>query len=242
MPNELTLLQRQAIGKMLQTITDTHPIEWGHWLLETLKDWELLPNSDISISQYYDTLANLPEAIKRIICQTIIMGWNQHHDLKALYDAIIFIIGHNICDPSEYYFMHLVYNSLSYFIKCRRDDEKSLFIEQNNKNYFSIRSIIVLEEEEPNPSLPWVDIALNKIHETPIIVTIPWIMSLDNIINTKPTQRLLEEDILPIICNEFVKRHFGKIYSTFEMKFKAHTHTFAPTIFLTNLQYSDNRY
>lgn len=62
---------------------------------------------------------------------------------------------------------------------------------------------------------------------------------MDNIINTKPTQRLLEEDILPIICNEFAKRYCSQIYSDFEVRFKTHTRTFAPTIFLTNLQYSD---
>lgn len=239
MPTELTLLQRQAIGKMLRTITDTHPIEWRHWLLKTLEDWELLPDSDLLLGQDWRTLANLPEFIKRTICQTIIMGWNQHHDLKTLYDAIIFIIGHNVCGPSEYYFMHLVYNSLSYFIKCRGDNERSLFIEQYNEIYFSIRSIIVLEEEELNTSLPWIDIALNKIHKSHMIVIIPWIISMDNIINTKPAQRLLEEDILPIICNEFAKRYCSQIYSAFEVRFKRHTRTFAPTIFLTNLQYSD---
>lgn len=99
-----TLLQRQAVGNMIQHITNNHDSEWGNWLFDALNDWELIPNSQISPYEYYKTLSELPAFPKRIICQLVVMGWNHHHDLQTLHDSITTLIYLKVCGPSEYFF------------------------------------------------------------------------------------------------------------------------------------------
>lgn len=241
MPDGPTLLQRQAIGNMFKTITDAHPNSWGNWLFETLEDWGLLPNSDISISQYYDTLVNLPAFPKRIICQIITMGWNEHHDLQAFYDAITTLIYLKVCGPSEYFFLHQVYNFIKHFRRLSGKD-KNIFIQRHNVNKYTIR--FTSDGHVMGEALALVELEMSKTSEAPMVVVSPWFMSFDNLADnpegtaqSQPTQKFIEDEILPIICNEFAKRHSRRIFSNYEMRFRLHPYAEAPMVFLTNLQY-----
>lgn len=236
-----TVLQRQAIGNMFQTITEAHPQSWGNWLFEALGDWGILPNSDISIEQYYDTLANLPVFPKRIICQVITMGWNEHHDLQTLYDSITTLIYLKVCGPSEYFFMHQVYNFIAHFRNLSNVDQ-NIFIQRHNVNKYTIR--FTSDGHIMGEALAIVDLEMSRTSEAPIVVVSPWFMSFDNLAGnpegtakSRPIQNFIEDEIVPIICDEFAKRHSRHIFSNCEMRFRLHPYEEAPMVFLTNLQY-----
>lgn len=239
-----TLLQRQAIGNMFQFITDNHTCEWGNWLFESLEDWNLLPNSNISPSQYYNTLANLPDFPKRIICQIVIMGWNEHHDLHTLYDSINSLIYLKVCGPTEYVFLHQVYNFISHFRSVCSDD-KNIFIQEHNINKYTIR--FTEDGQMMGKSLALVDIEMSKTTEPPVVVVVPWYISFDNLIGdiegtaqAKPAQQFVEDEIIPIVCDEFAKTHCRWIYSDYDISFRLHPYGVAPIIFVENIQYVDN--
>lgn len=238
-----TLLQRQAIGNMFQTITDNHPNEWGNWLFESLDDWDLLPNSNISPSDYYSTLANLPSFPKRILCQIVIMGWNEHHDLHTLYDSINSLIYLKVCGPSEYFFMQEVYNFISKFSPVSGDDSK-IFIQQHNIHKYTLR--FTKDGHMMGESLALVDLEMSRTTDDPMVVVVPWYMSFDNLdgvpegsAKSKPTREFIEDRIMPIISNEFAKRHCRWIYSNCDFSFRNHPNGCAPIIFMNNIEYVD---
>lgn len=239
-----TTLQRQAIGNMFQYITNNHPQAWGNWLFDALEDWDLLPNSEISPSQYYSTLANLPAHPKRIIMQIIIMGWNEHHDMQALYDAINTLIYLKVCGPAEYFFLHQVYNFMSYFQSVSNDDKK-IFIQMHNLNKYTLR--FTSDGHMMGESKALVDLEMSRSSDEPMVVVAPWYYSFDNKMGlpegtskSRHTQEFIEEEVLPIICDEFAKRHCHWIYSNCSMSFREDNFGNTPIIFLTNIQYIDN--
>lgn len=240
-----SLLQRQAIGNLLQTITNNHPTEWKNWLFDSLADWNLLPNSDISLSEYYNTLANLPAYPKRLLCQIVIMGWNEHHDLLTLYDSINSLIYLKVCGPSEYFFMQQVYNFIAYF-KDVCDDYSKIFIQEHNPHKYTLR--FTEDGHMMGKSLALVDLEMSRTTDAPMVVVVPWYISFDNL-NGLPegttqsqiqsTSDFIESEIMPIICNEFAKRHCSWIYSNCDFSFRNHPHGVAPIIFLNNIEYVD---
>lgn len=238
-----SLIQRQAVGNMIQYITDNHRVKWGNWLFESLEDWHLLPNSNISLSQYYSTLANLPDFPKRILCQIIIMGWNEHHDLHTLYDSINSLIYLKVCGPSEYFFLHQVYNFIAHFRKVC-DDDKKIFIQEHNIHKYTIR--FTKDGHMMGESLALVDLEMSRTTDAPMVVVVPWYISFDNLNNlaegssqSKPIMEFVEDEVLPIICNEFAKNHCKWIYSNCDYSFRNHPHGVAPIVFINNIEYVD---
>lgn len=239
-----TLIQRQAIGNMIQYITDIHSTEWGNWLFESLDDWMLLPNSDISLSQYYETLANLPAFPKRVLCQIVVMGWNEHHDLLTLYDSINSLIYLKVCGPSEYFFLHQVYNFINHFREVCNDDSK-IFIQKHNIHNYTIR--FTEDGHMMGHSLALIDIEMSRTTERPMVVVAPWYISFDNLNNlpegtsqAKPITQFVKDEVLPIICNEFAKIHCRRIYSHCDFSISNHPYGEAPMIFLNNIEYVNN--
>lgn len=238
-----SILQRQAVGNMIQHITDTHSVEWGNWLFESLQDWNLLPHSNISLSDYYNTLSTLPDFPKRILCQIIIMGWNEHHDLRTLYDSINTLIYLKVCGPSEYFFLHQVYNFISHFRKVCNDDKK-IFIQQHNIHKYTIR--FTEDGHMMGESLALVDLEMSRTTDAPMVVVVPWYFSFDNLkglpegtSQEEPTLEFVQDEVLPIICNEFAKKHCRWIYSNCDFSFRNDPGV-APIIFLNNIEYTNN--
>lgn len=238
-----SLIQRQAVGNMIQYITDNHRGKWGNWLFESLEDWHLLPNSNISLSQYYSTLANLPDFPKRILCQIVIMGWNEHHDLHTLYDSINSLIYLKVCGPSEYFFLHQVYNFIAHLRKVC-DDDKKIFIQEHNIHKYTIR--FTKDGHMMGESLALVDLEMSRTTDAPMVVVVPWYISFDNLNNlaegpsqSKPIMEFVEDEVLPIICNEFAKNHCKWIYSNCDYSFRNHPHGVATIVFLNNIEYVD---
>lgn len=244
MSDRPSLIQRQAVGNMIQYITDNHSPKWGNWLFDSLEDWHLLPNSNISLSQYYSTLANLPDFPKRILCQIVMMGWNEHHDLHTLYDSINSLIYLKVCGPSEYFFLHQVYNFIAHFRNVC-DDDKKIFIQEHNINKYTIR--FTKDGHMMGESLALVDLEMSRTTDTPMVVVVPWYISFDNLNNlpegssqSKPIMEFIEDEVLPIICNEFATNHCKWIYSNCDFSFRNHPHGVAPIVFLNNIEYVDN--
>ena len=242
-----TLLQRQAIGKLFQHITNEHSATWGNYLFESLEDWNLLPNSDISRSQYYSTLANLPSHPKRVICQIVIMGWNEHHNIQTLYDSIISLIYLKVCGPAEYLFLQQIYNFIIHF-KSVCDDVKNIYINQLGLHQYNI----VFEKNYE--TLAVIDIKMNHPSTDPGLDIIPWFVSFDNLKglerHTTRTQiqsinDFVSNEVMPIIDNEFAKTHCPWIYSSYEYKVKCDPDDYftcgmAPIITIFNIEYVDN--
>lgn len=243
-----TLLERQAIGNMLQHITENHKKQWGNWLFEQFKDWNLLPNSNVPLEQYYYTLANIPPHPKRVICQFIVLGWNIHHDLHTLYDSIVSLIYLKICGPSEYFFLQQIYNFIVHF-RSVCDNDANIFIEQHNLHRYGIRFFGDMDE-----TLALVDINMNPTKEDPGVTIIPWYVSFDNLngleVHTtrkqvQSAQDFVLSEVMPVIKKEFAKTHCPWIYSNFKFSVKCDpdhypTYGMAPIISLNNLVYQDD--
>lgn len=95
-------------------------------------------------------------------------------------------------------------------------------------------------------SLALVDLEMSRTTDAPMVVVVPWYISFDNLkgfpegtTQALPTREFVEEEVLPIISNEFAKKHCRWIYSNCDFSFRNHPHGVAPIIFLTNLQYID---
>lgn len=234
--NRPTLIQRQAIGNMLQHITDGHPEKWGNWFFETLEDWDLLPKSNLSASEYYTTLANLPAFPKRILCQLIIMGWNEHHDYLALYESIITLIQLKVCGPCEYIFIQQVYNFIEHF-KDVCDEDRKIFIQQHNINKYSIR--FTEDGHIMGETLALVELEMSPTTDAPTVVIAPWYFSFDNLkglpegfSQNESDIEFVNKEVVPIISNEFAKRHCRWIHSVCELSFRTHSQIDAPVIFI----------
>lgn len=239
-----TLLQRQAVGNLIQHITNNHDSEWGNWLFDALNDWELIPNSQISPYEYYKTLSELPAFPKRIICQLVVMGWNHHHDLQTLHDSITTLIYLKVCGPSEYFFLHQIYNFITHFRKVCNDDKK-IFVQEHNIHKYTIR--FTSDGNMMGEALALVDLEMSKTSEQPKVVVAPWFYSFDNLNGhpegtsaSKPIVEFIEEQVLPIISNEFAKRHCPWINTNCMLRFREDPFGNTPIIFLTDIVYINN--
>lgn len=65
MKYNLTIKQKRAIGEFIGVLSDFSS-EWGKSLWERFKGYELIPNSPLSLGEYYDVIGNLPNRIKEI--------------------------------------------------------------------------------------------------------------------------------------------------------------------------------
>lgn len=249
MADEPTLLQRQAIGNMFDFITKSHNAQWGNYLFDTLEEWHLLPNSDISAYNYYSTLQNLPDWPKRIIVQIVLNGWNEHHDLLTLYDSINTLIALGVCGPSEYLLMHQVYNFIQYF-RDLCDNDKDIILNEANINCYSLLftkngSMMNWRYAE---RLAVVDISMSKIDHAPLVIVAPTYFSFlrklgladDYEFDEWGKKELIIDKILPIVSNEFAKKHCHWIYTDYKIKYEDSPTKDAPLIVLSEIQYINN--
>ena len=240
-----SLLQRQAIGNLMTVITKDHPTIWGNYLWEQMKGWNIIANSDISLYDYYYQLKHIPDWPKRSIVYTILMSWNYHHNLQALYDAINKLIYLKVCNATEYFLMQYMFNFLQYFSTVCKN-LSTIQIEQNmfNKNMFTLR---FWKDNSHLYSHGIIDIQFSPIGEDSRIAIVPWFSLIGEKTNHRyncNTQsgidELVNNEFVPLLLNEFAKKHCPWIYSNASFGYKKENLDRAIALLLSSLEYEDN--
>lgn len=241
-----TLLQRKAIGRMINFIQSSNPTKWGTWLWEDLENWNIENGDDISLFQYYSTLKSLPPHPKREIINSILDGWNHHHDIKTLYDSIISLICLKVCNSSEYFLLQQIFNFLTYFSDvCESDND--IFITRNPRNHiYTLR--FTKGEGIYGASHGIIDFQLNDYNQDPIVAIVPWysLLSVKYVIpdeldfDESDIEDFVANNLYSIIKNEFAKKHCPWIYSNWEIDVKEDKLKRGIVIILHSLEYEDN--
>lgn len=239
-----SLLQRQAIGNLISEITKENPIIWGNYLWEQMNGWNIIANSDISLHDYYYELKHLPDWPQRSIVYTILMSWNYHHNLQTLYNAINKLIYLKVCNETEYFLMQYMFNFLQYFSTVC-ENIKTIEIQQNmfNRNMFTLR---FWQDNSHLETHGIVDVQFSPVGQEPRIAIVPWFSLIDKKTNHRynyNTQRGIDDlvniEFVPLLQNEFAKKHCPWIYSNLRFGYQKENLDRGIVILLTSLEYVD---
>lgn len=239
-----SLLQRQAIGDLITVITKNNPTIWGNYLWEQFESWNIIANSDISSYDYYYELKHLPDWPKRSIVYTILMSWNYHHDLQVLYDAINKLIYLKVCNATEYFLMQYMFNILQYFSTVC-ENINTIEIQQNifNRDMFTLR---FWKDNSRLDTHGIVDFQFNSVGKEPRIAIVPWFNLIDKKTNHRynyNTQHgiddLVNTEFVPLLLNEFAKKHCPWIYSNLRFGYQKENLDRGVVIILSSLEYED---
>ena len=239
-----SLLQRQAIGNMIATITKDNPTVWGNYLWEQLEGWNIIANSDISLTAYYYELKHIPDWPKRSIVYTILMSWNYHHNLQTLYQAINKLIYLKVCNATEYFLMQYMFNFLQYFSTVCKN-VNTIQIEQNmfNRDMFTLRFWKDISHSE---TYGIVDFQFSSIGKEPRIAIVPWFSLIGEKTNHRynfKTQHGIDDlvncEFVPLLQKEFAKKHCPWIYSNLRFGYQKENLDRGIVILLSSLEYED---
>ncbi len=240
-----TLLQRQAIGKLVTVITKKNPTIWGNYLWEQFESWDIIANSDISLYDYYYELKHIPDWPKRSIVYTVLMSWNYHHNMQTLYNAINTLIYLKVCNSTEYYLMQYMFNFLQYFSTLCKNIN-TIEIQQNmfNRDTFTLR---FWKDDCHLDTHGIVDFQFSPVGKEPQIAIVPWF----GLINEKTNHRynyntqqgiddLVNTEFLPLLQKEFAKKHCPWIYSNLRFGYQKERLDRGLVILLSSLEYEDS--
>lgn len=122
-----SIIERQAIGRLIESLKKLTPNEWHlfnapaigwkNYLDSKFQMWNPIPYSDLSHEDFLMTMRDIvPVGAKwSIIIRTIYDGFNYHHDIRALKETIITLIQSKVCSASEYYALTFIFNTLLLF-------------------------------------------------------------------------------------------------------------------------------
>lgn len=245
MANKPSLIERQALGNLLQVLTDKNPTAYGDYLWESFEDREPIKDSDISGTLYYATLRSYPLVAKRWIIQSVLTGWNVHHDLTLLYESINTLIYLGMCGPAEYFLMVNVFNFLSSFGRYLESTQFAE-IESHRPNEYTLR-FWKDERGSWGDTYGIIDFQLHGVNEPPVLAIVPWFGILKNVDiisdEDNPSQESLESsiyDIYKIMNDEFPKKHCPWIHTEWEISHQREELNRGIVIILHSLVYIDN--
>ena len=239
-----SLLQRQAIGNLINTITKDNPTVWGNYLWEQMEGWNIIANSNISLPGDYYELKHIPDWPKRSMVYTILMSWNFHHDLQTLYNAINKLIYLKVCNATEYFLMQYMFNFLQYFSTVCKN-VNTIQIEQNmfNRDMFTLR---FWKDNSHSETHGIVDFQFNPVGKEPRIAIVPWFSLIGEKTNHRynfNTQRgiddLINAEFVPLLQKEFAKKHCPWIYSNLRFGYQKENLDRGIVILLSSLEYED---
>ena len=244
-----SIIERQALGNLFEHITSQDPVGYGDYFWEEFSDWDPIKNASLSPYQYYSTLKSFPQHAKRLIIQGVLTGWNKHHDLNTLYQAITSLIYLKVCETSEYFLLQQIYNFLTHF-KDVCDNLDSIEIESRKPNKYTLRfwkdnTIATRFQEDGSRGI--IDFELEPYGEEPLLAIVPWFTLLNSYTEQDQDTKWDEDDRSWIIdelydelSNEFAKTHCPWIQSTWDFDYQTEKFDRGIVIVMHSLSYQDN--
>lgn len=219
----LTLKQRQALGNLMEVFQENGPAEWKEFVAENFADWQPITSSGIDVGDYFSALRTLHSDVKTGIIGVVLYGWNTHHNWSLFYDLINKCIYLKLCGAVEYFLVQQVFNFMEYFSSvCKSAEQIHL---QLKRNAITIR--FHKEGEKPmfGDSYGLLDFELPPVGDsTKFLAIAPWFdlmkvklgLPESHEFTDAEIDRIMGNDYLPLLRNEFAKRHCPWIYSSFE--------------------------
>ena len=240
-----SVLERQALGTLFNVLTEQNPLGYGNYFWNDFEEWEPIKDAEIPPQKYYSTLKGIPHHAKRVIIQSVLLGWNKHHDIYTLYQGITTLIYLKICETSEYFFLQQIYNFLIYFKDVCGSDE-FIEIESHRPNEYTIRFWKDNSWNHTNGTHGIVDFQLEPYGADPLMAIVPWYglinsqFGREDTFNNEEELKYLMNDLYPIINNEFAKKHCPWINSSWDFDYHNDKFNRGIVIILHSLEYTDN--
>ena len=239
-----TIIERQALGDLLDVLLkkgDSNS-KWKAFIASWFADWNPIHNSAIGRYEYYKTLKEFPAYGKREIIRGVLLGWNEHHDTQILYDTINVLIYLKLCNTIEYFFVQQFCNFLiSYSSLCKSNDQ--IIVEPRDNSFYTIRFM-----EEDIFSIGAIDFQLSSIGKDNVFCIVPWgnLLSAktgeceDEILNDDVLPYIIENEIFPLLENEFAKELCPWITSSWDFDYRKEPLGRRIIIRMHSLYYEDN--
>ena len=240
-----SVLERQALGTLFDVLTKQNPVGYENYFWNSFEEWEPIKDTEMPPQKYYSTLKGIPHHAKRVIIQSVLLGWNKHHDKYTLYQGITTLIYLKICEVSEYFFLQQVYNFLTYFEDVCSSDE-FIEIESHAPNKYTIRFWKDNSLTHINGTHGIIDFELEPYGTDPLVAIVPWYdlinsyFGREDILNEEDLKWLMGE-LYPVIDNEFAKKHSPWINSSWDFDFYDEQLHRGIVIILHSLEYVDNK-
>ena len=248
MSNSPSLIERVALGNLLKVLIRqslNHDKKWEDFITSYFADWNPIMDSDISGYRYYSTLKSFPLNAKREIIRGVLLGWNEHHDHLTLYQCIITLIYLKLCGPVEYFFLQQFYNFMSYY-ESICPSCKNIWIQDINNSQYRVR--FHKKENSPfNDNYGVIDFQLSDINDVEKLAIVPTFTLLnikENILeDTEHDQQsmdaIVSEQIIPLLNNEFAKKHCTRIYSSWKVSYRQELCGNLLVLIMHSLEYED---
>lgn len=242
-----TIIERKALGNLQEVLKQQgSSSEWKDYIENFFEGWKPIVNSDITLSQYYETLNQIPVNAKREIIRAVIMGWNEHHDRLTLYQCITTLIYLGICDVPGYFFLQQLYNFLCEFGKVCKEDIQICVTSRNHSDY-TLRFRKEGEYMLYGDSYGIIDFQLSRIGTEPLLLIVPWNsvlskltgISEDEILDDEIMPCIMSDDIYPLLKNEFAKKHNKLIQSNWDFDYQKERLSRGIVIIMHSLEYFD---
>ena len=196
-----TLIQKRVLAYLINDITNKHPKKWGNWLWDDFEEWGINQDLDISMNEQevISVFDDFPAYPKSVLTQSILNGWNVHHDMASLKDSIITLARLHACGTSEYFLLQYIYNCIKYFGDLCENIE---FIHINMMNdVYSYTLRFGKSYSKCGDSHGIIDLQMNKTEEEPRVAVVPWNRLLSERF-TIPEDCIQQDSNIEYISNE----------------------------------------
>ena len=223
MDDRPSLIERQALGNLIKVL-ESKSSELKGYFSNDFKEWNPIYDSGITGQRYYHTLREFPLYAKRCIIQSTLLGWNYHHDLRALYETLNTLIYLKLCGPAEYLFIQIIYNFIASYGDILNDYEY-IEVESYEVNRYTLR--FWKDDSIMRDTYGIIIFELHDSKKEPSLAVVPWNSLLRNVYDLHDTgddfDALSKEDIDEITMrignifkDEWALRHCPWIQSSWE--------------------------
>ena len=240
-----SIIQRQALGSLFSLLTTQDTYGYGNYYWDDFSDWEPIKRSQLSFDDFFATLNSLPRHPKRLLVQSLLLGWNKHHNLQTLYNGIKTLIYYKVCGVSEYFLLQVLYNLLSYYSDVCSSKEY-IEISSYRPNEYRLRFWKDNSFCHKNGTNGMIEFQSEDYGKDPVLAIVPWYDLICNKNNEEEhhydetEQEDYISEIFPIINNEFVKDEYPYIYSDWDLEYRDGPNNHQLVIIMHSLKYVDN--